>query len=97
MGQGYNTFVVSGYASREQVLCDLTRTICPYLPEEEAPPPIDVATVSKYQLKPPPIYKSLFLQELEDREREKIEAQLQQEEEEERRMIMVRHENAASL
>lgn len=35
LGQGYNAFVVSGYASKEQTLCDLTRRSCPYIPQPE--------------------------------------------------------------
>ncbi|XP_011352287.1 dynein regulatory complex subunit 7 [Ooceraea biroi] len=89
LGQGYNAFVVSGYASREQVFCDMTRRTCPYLPEEEQalPPPADVRKISKYQLKAPPDFKSQFLLELENREKERVEAELQREKEERQRMI----------
>lgn len=90
LGQSYNAFVVSGYASREQALCDMTRRICPYLPEQEhTPPPADKPKIVKYQLKAPPDFRSQFLLELEDRERKKIDAELQRQEEERQRMIAV--------
>ncbi|XP_012057467.1 PREDICTED: coiled-coil domain-containing protein lobo homolog [Atta cephalotes] len=89
LGQGYNAFVVSGYASREQVFCDLTRRTCPYLPKiEQAPPPMEKPKLVKYQLKPPPDFRSQFLLELETREKAKAEAELQRQEEERQRMIM---------
>jgi len=82
---------VSGYASREQVLCDMTRRICPYLPKvEQVPPPVDKPKIDKYQLKVPPDFRSRFLLEIEDRERAKMEAELQRQEEERQRMIAVR-------
>lgn len=91
LGQGYNAFVVSGYASREQVLCDMTRRTCPYLPEtEQTPLPIDKPKIVKYQLKAPPDFRSRFLLELEDREKAKMEAELQRQEEQRQKMITVR-------
>jgi len=33
IGSGYDAYVVSGYATREFCLFDLTRTVCPYLPD----------------------------------------------------------------
>lgn len=91
LGQSYNAFVVSGYASREQVLCDMTRRTCPYLPEtEQAPPPAEKPKITKYQLKAPPDFRSRFLLELEERERAKKEMELQRQEEERQMMIKVR-------
>ncbi|KYN17744.1 hypothetical protein ALC57_09957, partial [Trachymyrmex cornetzi] len=88
LGQGYNAFVVSGYASREQVLCDMTRRTCPYLPKiEQVSPPVEKPKIVKYQLKPPPDFRSQFLLELEAREKAKAEAELQRQEEERQRMI----------
>ncbi|EFN62109.1 Coiled-coil domain-containing protein 135 [Camponotus floridanus] len=88
LGQSYNAFVVSGYASREQALCDMTRRTCPYLPERKyTPPPADMPKIAKYQLKAPPDFRSQFLLELEDRERKKKDAELQRQEEERQRMI----------
>ncbi|XP_024880776.1 dynein regulatory complex subunit 7, partial [Temnothorax curvispinosus] len=88
LGQSYNAFVVSGYASREQVLCDMTRRTCPYLPEpERTPPSADKPRIDRYRLKAPPDFRSRFLLELEDRERAKTEAELQRQEEERQRMI----------
>jgi len=88
LGQGYNAFVVSGC---EQVLCDMTRRICPYLPGvEQIPLLVDKPKIVKYQLKVPPDFRSRFLLELEDRERAKMEAELQRKEEERQRMIAVR-------
>ncbi|XP_011050892.1 PREDICTED: coiled-coil domain-containing protein lobo homolog [Acromyrmex echinatior] len=82
LGQGYNAFVVSGYASREQVLCNMTRRTCPYLPKiEQAPPPMEKPKIIKYQLKSPPDFRSQLLLELEAREKAKAEAELQQQEE----------------
>lgn len=90
LGQGYNAYVVSGYASREQVKCDLTKRPCPYLPKEEKPP---ITTGSKdpakYQLKRPPDFRSQFLLEMEAK-KEKAEAdELQKQEDERQRMIKV--------
>ncbi|KAM0725854.1 Dynein regulatory complex subunit 7 [Formica fusca] len=66
----------------------MTRRNCPYLPERErTPPPTDMPKIVKYQLKAPPDFRSQFLLELEERERKKIDAELQQQEEERRRMI----------
>jgi len=91
LGQGYNAYVVSGYASREQVLYDMTRITCPYLPEEKRTlPRTDTPKIVKYQLKAPPDFRSQFLLELENRERKRIEDDLQQQEEERQRMIAVR-------
>lgn len=91
LGQSYNAFVVSGYASREQVLCDMTRRTCPYLPEtKEAPPSAEKPEANRYQLKAPPDFRSRFLLELEERERANMEAELQRQEEERQRMIAVR-------
>ncbi|XP_011641883.1 dynein regulatory complex subunit 7-like [Pogonomyrmex barbatus] len=88
LGQGYNAFVVNGYASREQILCDMTRRICPYLPKtEQTSPSTDTPKIAKYQLKAPPDFRSRFLLELEDRERRKAEAELQRQKEEQQRMI----------
>lgn len=90
LGQSYNAFVVSGYASREQALCDMTRRTCPYLPEQKHTlPSTDMPKIVKYQLKAPPDFKSQFLLEMEDRERKKIDAELQQQEKERQRMIAV--------
>ncbi|KAG5309089.1 DRC7 protein, partial [Pseudoatta argentina] len=89
LGQGYNAFVVSGYASREQVLCNMTRRTCPYLPKiEQAPPPMEKPKIVKYQLKSPPDFRSQLLLELEAREKAKAEVELQRQEEERQRMIM---------
>ncbi|KAH0945001.1 hypothetical protein HN011_003354 [Eciton burchellii] len=93
LGQGYNAFVVSGYASREQVFCDLTKITCPYLPEkeeeaEETPPPTtDVPENCKYRLKPALTFKSQFLQGLEDLEEKRKELELRYKEEERQKMI----------
>jgi len=95
LGQGYNAFVVSGYASREQVFCDLTKITCPYLPEkeeeaEETPPPTtDVPENCKYRLKPALTFKSQFLQGLEDLEEKRKELELRYKEEERQKMIAV--------
>ncbi|XP_072742511.1 dynein regulatory complex subunit 7 [Anoplolepis gracilipes] len=70
----------------------MTRRTCPYLPEQEhTPPPADDMPKiinNKYQLKAPPDFRSKFLLELEDREKKRIDAELQQQEEERQRMIV---------
>ncbi|XP_024935965.1 dynein regulatory complex subunit 7 isoform X1 [Cephus cinctus] len=88
LGQGYNAFVVSGYASREQVYCDLTKRPCPYLPKpaEHVPLP-PIGDTSRYKLKSPPDLRSQFLLELEEREQKKIQDHLRCQEEERQRMI----------
>ncbi|KYN37462.1 hypothetical protein ALC56_08175 [Trachymyrmex septentrionalis] len=66
----------------------MTRRTCPYLPKiEQAPPPVEKPKIVKYQLKPPPDFRSQFLLELEARENAKVETELQQQEEERQRMI----------
>ncbi|CAL1679691.1 unnamed protein product [Lasius platythorax] len=69
----------------------MTRRICPYLPEREhtmtSPPAENTSKNVKYQLKAPPDFRSQFLLELENRERKRIDAELQRQEEEQRRMI----------
>lgn len=93
LGQGYNAFVVSGYASREQTLCDLTRRSCPYIlqpekhtkrkPEEQQP------KITKYELKLPIDYKSQFLSELGEEKARKLEEKLIFDEKEQQKLIEV--------
>ncbi|XP_076235310.1 dynein regulatory complex subunit 7-like [Calliopsis andreniformis] len=88
LGQGYNAFVVSGYARREQTLCDLTRIPCPYLRKPKPPPPPPAEPeITKYKLKPPTEYTSQFLEELEREQERKVQEKLRRQEEEERRLI----------
>lgn len=89
LGQSYNAFVASGYASREQVLRDMRKITCPYLPKHEQMSPPVVIPERKYQLKFSSNFQSKFLLELEDQKRRKIEAELQLAEEERQRMIIV--------
>ncbi|XP_043255120.1 dynein regulatory complex subunit 7-like [Colletes gigas] len=89
LGQGYNAFVVSGYASREQTLRDLTKTSCPYI-RQPKPPPLSLkkqTKISKYKLKPPVEYKSKFLAELEQETEKKFQEKLQRQEREQQRLI----------
>ena len=90
LGQGYNAYVVSGYASREQVERNMTKRPCPYLPQNEEPPPSkDSNGPARYQLKQPPDFRSQFLREMEAKE-EKVRAdELKKEEEERQRKIEV--------
>ncbi|XP_014205782.1 dynein regulatory complex subunit 7 [Copidosoma floridanum] len=88
LGLGYNAYVVSGYASREQTLCDRRMLPCPYLPrEKEAEPPPPSVDKSKYRPKSPPDFKSKFIEEMEARERRKVEAELEERENQRIRMI----------
>ncbi|XP_033339152.2 dynein regulatory complex subunit 7 [Megalopta genalis] len=89
LGQGYNAFVVSGYASREQTVCDLTRTTHPYARQPEPPafPSTVQVEVSKYDLKPAIEYESEFLAELKEEEQRRLQDKLKQEEEEQQRLI----------
>ncbi|XP_046144860.1 dynein regulatory complex subunit 7 isoform X3 [Osmia bicornis bicornis] len=89
LGRGYNAFVVSGYASREQTLCDLTRTTSPYLPQPEkhAPAQLQTEQLCRYELKLPTAYDSEFLLKLEQEEEQKLQEKLRLEEEEQRRLI----------
>lgn len=95
LGQSYNAFVASGYASHEQVLCDMSKRSCPYLPKQKEqtllpslPPSIDVPKV-KYQLKLPPDFRSKLLLELEERKKNKTMNDLRLQEEERQKMIAV--------
>ncbi|CAK9808607.1 Dynein regulatory complex subunit 7 [Anthophora plagiata] len=91
LGHGYNAYVVSGYASREQTLCDLTRRPCPYLPQPEKPrvvQPEQVETeISKYKLKPPTEYESKFLSELEEEKARRLQEKLRKDEMEQQKLI----------
>ncbi|CAK9813580.1 Dynein regulatory complex subunit 7 [Anthophora quadrimaculata] len=91
LGHGYNAYVVSGYASREQTLCDLTRRPCPYLPQPEKPrvvQPVQVQTeISKYKLKPPTEYESKFLSELEEEKARRLQEKLRHDEMEQQKLI----------
>ncbi|XP_076284275.1 dynein regulatory complex subunit 7 isoform X2 [Lasioglossum baleicum] len=91
LGQGYNAFVVSGYASREQTMCDLTRTAYPYTRQPETQPARSVSKIeveiTKYQLKPPVEYTSEFLGELKEEEQKRLQEKLRQQEEEQQRLI----------
>ncbi|XP_078033983.1 dynein regulatory complex subunit 7 [Augochlora pura] len=89
LGQGYNAFVVSGYASREQTMCDLTRTPYPCARQPETPALRSTVQVevSKYALKPAIEYESEFLAELEEEEQRRLQEKLKQEEEEQQRLI----------
>ncbi|XP_012275653.1 dynein regulatory complex subunit 7 isoform X2 [Orussus abietinus] len=88
LGEGYNAYVVSGYASREQVRCDMTKRTCPYLPKRKpSPPSAKPKDTSKYRLKPPPDLRSQFLLEMEAREHRRKEEELHRQEEERRRNI----------
>ncbi|CAL7949593.1 unnamed protein product [Xylocopa violacea] len=89
LAQGYNAFVISGYASREQTLCDLTRETCPYLPKPEKPhqPKSEQPKITKYQFKPVTEYKSLFLSELEEEKTKQLEEKLLLAEKEQQKLI----------
>lgn len=95
LGQNYNAFVVSGYASREQALYDMTRKNCPYLEgrlESEIMSPqaaVSDTVNNRYRLKAPSNFKSQFLLKLEDRERKRIEDELERQREEEQKRIAV--------
>ncbi|XP_076751284.1 dynein regulatory complex subunit 7 [Xylocopa sonorina] len=89
LAQGYNAFVVSGYASREQTLCDLSRETCPYIPKPEKPhrPKSEQPQITKYKLKPVTEYKSIFLSELEDEKAKQLEEKLRTAEKEQQKLI----------
>lgn len=92
LGQGYNAFVVFGYASREQVRCDRTKISCPYLSEDSKELKVteeerDVNLI--YKLKPPADLRSKFLLKLDAREKLKLETEVQLEEEKQARIIIV--------
>nr|KAF7389396.1 hypothetical protein H0235_017880 [Vespula pensylvanica] len=90
LGQGYNAFVVFGYASREQVRCNRTKITCPYLPEDtkelEVSEEPDVNLI--YKLKPPADLRSKFLLKLDAREKLKLETEIQREEEKQARIVI---------
>ncbi|KAI4477018.1 hypothetical protein M0802_014792, partial [Mischocyttarus mexicanus] len=89
LGQGYNAFVVSGYASREQVQCDRTRITCPYLPKAE-PKILEEERIVNltYQLKPPADFRSKFLLKMNAREKLKLETEIKEQEEKQAKIIM---------
>lgn len=83
--------MVSGYATKEQTTCDLTRIVCPYvrLPELQPCHSAIEDEISKYKLQPPPEYKSEFLAELEEEEETRLREKLKRQEEEQQRLIEV--------
>ncbi|XP_011504670.1 PREDICTED: coiled-coil domain-containing protein lobo homolog [Ceratosolen solmsi marchali] len=83
LGLGYNAYVINGYASSYQTLCDQTLVLCPYLPpsiEPSAPTPSPF--VSKYKPTPPADLTSKFLRSIEEREQQKIQKEYDRQEEE---------------
>lgn len=83
--------MVSGYATKEQTTCDLTRIACPYVRQPEPQPSHSTIEekISKYKLQPPPEYKSEFLAELEEQEETRLQEKLKRQEEEQQRLIEV--------
>ncbi|XP_043511887.1 dynein regulatory complex subunit 7 [Frieseomelitta varia] len=91
LGQGYNAFVISGYASREQTLCDLTRKSCPCVPrpdkQAEREPKAEQPEITKYKFKLMTEYNSQFLLKLEEEEARKLEEKLLSDEKEQQKLI----------
>ncbi|XP_063978455.1 dynein regulatory complex subunit 7 isoform X2 [Diachasmimorpha longicaudata] len=89
LGQGYNAYVVSGYASREQTLCDMSMRSCPYLPTTD-PTPSQAKTKSshRYQMKSPPDFRSKLLMEMEELERKRLQEAADLQENERQRLIL---------
>ncbi|XP_043792410.1 dynein regulatory complex subunit 7-like [Apis laboriosa] len=89
LGQGYNAFVVSGYASREQTLCDLTRRSCPYIPQPEKKFQEDTIRpeITKYKLNLNVEYKNQFLSESEEEKARKLQEKLLLAEKEQQNLI----------
>ncbi|KAK5648480.1 hypothetical protein RI129_003372 [Pyrocoelia pectoralis] len=85
IGQGYDAYVVSGYATQDVCLKIMTRTDSPFPPEvQEAMVVSDTVVSSKYALRPPKDLRSKFLLAMEQREIDKINAQKAKEVEAER-------------
>ncbi|XP_066590690.1 dynein regulatory complex subunit 7 [Prorops nasuta] len=80
LGEGYNAYIVNGYASREQVECNFTRTPCPFTEKsEQSVQSVETQQdVVKYLPEPPPDFRSQFLLSLEQMEREREEAEQRQ-------------------
>ena len=93
LGQGYNAFVISGYASKEQTLCDSTRKSCPCVPRPDKQagrePKAEQPEITKYKLKLLPEYNSQFLLKLEEEEARKLEEKLLSDEKEQQKLIEV--------
>ena len=93
IGEGYDAYVCSGYATREQVECDQRMSDCPYLPKEPCEPPEIVKTnAAKYRAQSPPDFSSEFLKELEQVEKKKVQDKFDYEKEEKRKLILVKSE-----
>uniref|UniRef100_A0A1Y1MSI4 Dynein regulatory complex subunit 7 n=1 Tax=Photinus pyralis TaxID=7054 RepID=A0A1Y1MSI4_PHOPY len=76
IGQGYDAYVVSGYATQDVSLKIMTRVDSPFPPEvQEALIVSDQVAESKYALKPPKDLRSKFLLAMEQREIDKVNAQ----------------------
>ncbi|KAG8311013.1 hypothetical protein J6590_051543 [Homalodisca vitripennis] len=85
---GYDAYVVSGYATKDYCQNNLTRTVCPDIPDisekvvvEEPPPP------GKYTVREPRDLRSKFILMMEQRVKDKEEEERLQWEEEERKRI----------
>ncbi|XP_058807952.1 dynein regulatory complex subunit 7 [Phymastichus coffea] len=88
LGLGCNAYVASGYASREQSLCDQTRRTCPYLEAaDEAKAAAPQPTDCKYRPKSPPNFESRFLAALDEKISRERQRERQDYEEMRRRMI----------
>ncbi|XP_011303464.1 coiled-coil domain-containing protein lobo homolog [Fopius arisanus] len=88
LGQGYNAYVVSGYASKEQTMCDLSMRSCPYLPITRTPPVSSTPEdCSRYRVKSPPDFRSKLLLEMEELERQRLQDEVDNQERERQRMI----------
>lgn len=88
IGQAYDAYVASGYASREQALNDQKLKTCPYLPNPEvkvfSEPEVSRA---KYRPSTPPDYRSKFLLRQKQFEQAKLDEKLALEEESRKRAI----------
>ncbi|XP_057338770.1 dynein regulatory complex subunit 7 isoform X1 [Microplitis mediator] len=88
LGQGYNAYVVSGYASREQTTYDTSMNPCPYMPATaKTSSASEIPPGSKYQLKPPPQFQSKLLIEIEQERLEKIQKEEADKQDEQRKLI----------
>ncbi|XP_047033971.1 dynein regulatory complex subunit 7-like [Helicoverpa zea] len=89
IGAGYDAYVVVGCATRDVCMAIRYRTICPEIPDEnekvEEPPPPEEEP--RYKLVPLPDLTSKYVQEMDNKEADKIQGEIDKVENERRRKI----------
>lgn len=88
IGAGYDAYVVSGYATRECTQMDQSRRLCPLLTKAgETRSEQKRAEMGKYTVKPPRDFNSKYKNFMENKERKKLEQEIERKRREEEARI----------